>query len=72
MFSLSKAELNFSTTARTAVLACGNPKFGKFNRKISIQENFNLTKAFESRFDLLFTLVDKPSVKKVALFSLKI
>ena len=67
-FSLNKAGLNTNFPSRVSLLALANPKFSKFNPYISLQENIGMTKALESRFDLLFTLTDKASRKKVVYY----
>mgnify|MGYP001036382454 CR=1 FL=1 len=61
--SISKAGINTTLNARTAILAAANPIHSHYNLKKSIIENVNLPTALLSRFDLLFLLLDKPSIE---------
>ncbi|MBS1263112.1 MAG: Minichromosome maintenance protein MCM [Methanonatronarchaeales archaeon] len=61
--SLSIAKAGITTTLRTrcALLGAANPKYGRFDRYEPIAEQINMEPALLSRFDLIFTLTDKPS-----------
>lgn len=48
--------------ARTSVLAAANPAFGRYDAKLSPQENINLPAALLSRFDLMWLILDKPDI----------
>lgn len=58
---VSKAGISATLPARTAMLAAGNPKYGRFDRNELDAAQLNLDPAFASRFDLLFTLKDQPN-----------
>lgn len=59
--SISKAGINTTLNARTAILAAANPAFGRYNLRRSMLQNINLPAALLSRFDLLFLLLDVPN-----------
>jgi replicative DNA helicase Mcm len=56
--SVAKAGMLAQFSARTAILAAANPKFGRFDQYRPISEQINLTPTIISRFDLLFTVRD--------------
>lgn len=59
--NINKAGINASLPAQTAVLAGGNPKFGRFDQYKPVGEQFDIGPTLLSRFDLKFTLQDKPN-----------
>ena len=59
--SVAKAGINATLKSRCSVLAAANPKLGRFDDFIPIAEQINMPPALLSRFDLIFSIVDKPS-----------
>ncbi|WP_082837701.1 minichromosome maintenance protein MCM [Haladaptatus sp. R4] len=58
--SVSKAGINATLKSRCSLLGAANPKYGRFDQYESIAEQINLEPALISRFDLIFTVTDKP------------
>ncbi len=56
--SVAKAGIVTQFSARTSVLAAANPKMGRFDPNIPPSQQFNITPALLSRFDLIFTIRD--------------
>ena len=63
---ISKAGINATLNARTSVLACANPKRGRFDRHEPIVDQISLSPPLLSRFDLIFILLDEPDEVKDA------
>ncbi|OYT28994.1 AAA family ATPase [Thermoplasmatales archaeon ex4572_165] len=59
--SIAKAGINATLKSRCAVLAAANPKLGRFDDFMPISEQINMPPALLSRFDLIFSIQDKPS-----------
>ena len=59
--TVSKATVQASLRAQTAVLAAANPKFGRFDPTQSIPKQINLIPSLLSRFDVIFIMRDIPS-----------
>lgn len=60
--SIAKAGITTTLNTRTTVLAAANPAFGRYDIRRSPAENINLPAALLSRFDLLWLILDKPSI----------
>ena len=58
--NIAKAGINTTMNARCGLLAAANPKYGRWDEFQSIPEQVDLPPALISRFDLIFTLEDKP------------
>ncbi|WP_336001478.1 minichromosome maintenance protein MCM [Halorientalis halophila] len=58
--SVSKAGINATLKSRCSLLGAANPKYGRFDQYESIAEQIDLEPALISRFDLIFTVTDKP------------
>ncbi len=59
--TISKATVQATLHAQTAVLAAANPKFGRFDPHEMIAKQVNLAPSLLNRFDVLFILRDLPS-----------
>ncbi|MFH1013289.1 MAG: minichromosome maintenance protein MCM [Thermoplasmatota archaeon] len=59
--SVAKAGINATLKSRCAVLAAANPKLGRFDEFMPIHEQINMPPALLSRFDLIFSIQDKPN-----------
>ncbi len=58
--SVAKAGINATLKARCAILAAANPKLGRFDEFIPMHEQINMPPALISRFDLIFSILDRP------------
>lgn len=67
--SIAKAGMTCSLNARTTILAAANPVYGRYNTKLSVNQNINLPAALMSRFDIIFLLLDKADEEKDALLA---
>jgi replicative DNA helicase Mcm len=61
--SVAKAGINATLKSRCALLAAANPKLGRFDEFLPIHEQINMPPALLSRFDLIFSILDKPNKK---------
>jgi len=59
--SITKAGINATLKTRCAVLAAANPKLGRFDEFLPMHEQINMPPALISRFDLIFSILDKPN-----------
>jgi replicative DNA helicase Mcm len=62
--SIAKAGISATLKSRCAVIGAANPKLGRFDEFDSIHTQINMPPALLSRFDLIFSLRDKPSRDK--------
>jgi DNA replicative helicase MCM subunit Mcm2 (Cdc46/Mcm family) len=62
--SISKAGINATLKSRCSLLGAANPKYGRFDEYEPIGEQIDLEPALVSRFDLIFTITDKPDAEK--------
>jgi len=58
--SVAKAGINATLKSRCAIFAAANPKLGRFDEFLPIHEQINMPPALLSRFDLIFSIIDKP------------
>lgn len=58
--NINKAGINTTLPAKTALLAAGNPKYGRFDQYEPIAEQIDLDPALMSRFDLMYMVDDEP------------
>jgi replicative DNA helicase Mcm len=59
--SVAKAGINATLKSRCSLLAAANPKLGRFDEFLPIHEQINMPPALLSRFDLIFSIIDKPN-----------
>jgi replicative DNA helicase Mcm len=64
--SIAKAGISATLRSRCAVIGAANPKLGRFDEFEPIGAQINMPPALMSRFDLIFSLRDKPSRDKDA------
>ena len=62
--SVAKAGISATLKSRCAVFAAANPKLGRFDEFIPMHEQINMPPALISRFDLIFSILDKPNRAK--------
>jgi len=62
--SISKANVSATLKCNTALLACANPKFGRFDVYKSVAEQIDMPPPLINRFDLIFILKDIPDEDK--------
>jgi replicative DNA helicase Mcm len=61
---ITKADIAAEMRCETAVLAAANPKFTRFDKFTPIREQFNITEAMLSRFDMIFPFFDEVNAVK--------
>lgn len=67
--SIAKAGISATLKSRCAVIGAANPKLGRFDPFSPIAEQINMPPALMSRFDLIFSIQDKPARDKDELLS---
>src|SRR2546427_6181832 len=63
--SVAKAGITAVLQSRCAILAAANPKFGRFDEHKYISEQIDLPPALLSRFDIIFSIIDRPQANPV-------
>gem|GEM_PF-2763609 len=64
--SVSKAGINATLKSRCSLLGAANPTYGRFDQYEPIAEQIDLEPPLISRFDLIFTVTDKPDEQEDA------
>ncbi|MGI0100834.1 MAG: minichromosome maintenance protein MCM [Candidatus Micrarchaeaceae archaeon] len=62
--SVAKAGIVATFTARAAVLAAANPRYGRFDSNVYPAEQFDIPPTLLSRFDLIFPIKDNMDVEQ--------
>ena len=62
--SIAKAGITATLNARCPVLAAANPKLGRFTADRSIAEQIDLPPTLLSRFDVIYSILDKPNQQR--------
>ncbi len=62
--SIAKAGVMARLNSRCALLAAANPKYGRFDKYTPIAEQINMPPTLMSRFDLIFTMMDRPNEER--------
>jgi replicative DNA helicase Mcm len=62
--SISKAGINATLKSRCSLLGAANPTYGRFDEYEPVGEQIDLEPPLISRFDLIFTVTDKPDKEK--------
>lgn len=57
--SIAKAGIHATLNARTSILAAANPIGGRYNRKLALRNNIQMSAPIMSRFDLFFVVLDE-------------
>jgi len=61
--SIAKAGIIATLNARTSILASANPVESRYNPSLSVVENIQLPPTLLSRFDLIYLILDSPSIE---------
>ena len=56
--SIAKAGIQATLNARTSILAAANPVRGRYDKRLSLRQNINMSPPIMSRFDLFFIVLD--------------
>ena len=70
--SIAKAGITATLNARCPVLAAANPKFGRFTSDRPIAEQIDLPPTLLSRFDVIYSIQDRPDAERDRLLANRI
>jgi replicative DNA helicase Mcm len=70
--SVAKAGITATLNARCTVLAAANPRFGRFSPDRSFADQVNLPPTLLSRFDVIYSIFDKPDRQRDRLLANRI
>jgi DNA replicative helicase MCM subunit Mcm2 (Cdc46/Mcm family) len=70
--SIAKAGITATLNARCTVLAAANPRFGRFTPDRSFAEQVNLPPTLLSRFDVIYSIYDRPDRQRDRLLASRI
>ncbi len=62
--TVAKAGINATLNTRCSILACANPKRGRFDKHEPIVDQIDLDPPLLSRFDLIFVVLDEPDEER--------
>ncbi|ORX93895.1 DNA unwinding-related protein [Basidiobolus meristosporus CBS 931.73] len=57
--SIAKAGIHATLNARASILAAANPVAGRYDKKMTLRQNINMSPPIMSRFDLFFVILDE-------------
>lgn len=57
--SIAKAGIHATLNARTSILAAANPSKGRYDRRLGLRANVQMSAPIMSRFDLFFVILDE-------------
>lgn len=57
--SIAKAGIHATLNARSSILAAANPVAGRYDKRLTLRQNVNMSPPILSRFDLFFVVVDE-------------
>ncbi|KAI9000197.1 MCM2/3/5 family-domain-containing protein [Gaertneriomyces semiglobifer] len=57
--SIAKAGIQATLNARTSILAAANPIYGRYDKKLTLKQNINMSPPIMSRFDIFYVILDE-------------